>query len=80
VEVPVYFLAAAKNGKGALELLVFGKDGEPVVRTLLGKVRSAAKFPIEMTTEKQDENSGLLTLRIAGQFEAEILLKKSVAE
>jgi hypothetical protein len=76
VQVPIYFLAARKNGDGKLELLVFGKDNEPVAKALLGKVPSQAKLPIELTAEKQDEKSGLLTLKVAGQFEAELVLQK----
>lgn len=77
VEVPIYLLAAAKSAEGNLELLVFGKGAEPLARTRLGKVASKTKMPIELAAEKQDENSGLLTLNIVGQFEAELLLHRT---
>lgn len=76
-EVPVYLLGARKDAEGNLELLVFGKGSEPVARTRIGKVSSEAKMPIELSAEKQDENSGLLRLDLVGQYEAELLLYRS---
>ncbi|MHA3772769.1 hypothetical protein ACXR0O_14645 [Verrucomicrobiota bacterium sgz303538] len=75
VEVPIYLLAAKKDTEGKLELLIFGKGSEPIVRARMGKVASKAKMPIELTAEKQGDNSGMLTLNIAGQYEAELLLQ-----
>lgn len=77
VEVPIYLLAAAKDAEGSLQLLIFGKGSEPIARTRLGKVSSKAKMPIELSAEKQGENSGLLTLNVVGQYEAELSLQKT---
>ena len=77
VQVPIYFLAAHKNSDGKLELLVFGKEEQPLAKAVMGKVPSDAKLPIELTAEKQDEKNGLLTLKVAGQFEAELVLQKA---
>lgn len=76
-EVPTCLLAASKDKEGNLELLVFGKGTEPLARTRIGKVPSQATMPIELSAEKQDENSGLLRLNLAGQYEAELLVQRS---
>jgi hypothetical protein len=77
VQLPIFFLAARKTADGKLELVVFGKDMEPLATSPLGKVPAKAQFPIELTAEKRDENSGLLTLKIVGQYEAELVLQRT---
>jgi len=76
-EVQLYFLGAAKNDKGALELLVFGKDKEPLARVpLVAREGAKQEFPIEVSGEKRDDHTGMLTLRLFGQYEAQLLLMR----
>ncbi len=79
-QVPLLLLAAKKNGKGKLELLVLSKDSEPLVRVPLGKVAHATKFPVELSLEKDDSGGpGTLTLNILGQYEAELAVRRGEA-
>jgi hypothetical protein len=75
--VQLYFLGASKNDKGALELLVFGKDKEPLARVpLVAREGAKQEFPIEVSGEKRDDHTGTVTLRLFGQFEAQLLLMR----
>jgi hypothetical protein len=78
VEVQLYYLGAAKNEAGELQLVVFAKDkSQPVLRVPLQKATGASQSsPIEITGRKQDENTGILTLRIVGEYSAEVALMK----
>ena len=76
-QIPLLLLAARKNVDGRLELLVLSRDAEPLVRAPLGKVASPAKFPIELSMEKDEQGGpGTLTLNIAGQYEAELSVRR----
>ncbi len=74
-EVQLYFLGATKSTKGELELVIYAKDKEPLLRVpLTSREGAKAEFPIEVSGEKRDEDSGMLSLRLFGQYRAEILL------
>jgi hypothetical protein len=63
-------LAVRKSAEGGLELLIYGKDKEPVARAALKAVSGQAQDnPIEMTAERLD-NKGLVTLKFLGKYEA----------
>jgi hypothetical protein len=62
-------LGVRKDTDGKLELLVYGKDKEPLLRTPLKTISSPQDNPIEMTGEQQGEGA-LVTLRILGKYEA----------
>lgn len=77
VSVNLYLLGAVKNGSGAYELVVFGKDKEPLARAPLQPIDNASQsLPIEMDGEKQDEETGRLTLSFLGKQKAELTLKR----
>jgi hypothetical protein len=71
--VPCCALGVSKNAEGGLELLVFGKDKEPVLRTPLRSISRQQEAPIEMTAERKDEG-GLVTLRFLGKYEASFMV------
>lgn len=74
-EVSVYFLGATKSGAGELELVVYAKDKEPVLRVPIKKrVAGKQEFPIEVSGVKNDDNSGTLSLRLFGEYDAQLLL------
>lgn len=76
-QIPLLLLAAKKNAEGRLDLLVLSGSAEPLVRVPLGKVPHAAKFPIELNVEKDESGGpGTLTLNIAGQYEAELAVRR----
>jgi hypothetical protein len=76
-EVQLYYLGASRNDEGALELIVYGKEKEPLARVpLVSRQTTKQEFPIEVAGEKRDDHTGVLTLRLCGQFEAQLLLKR----
>jgi hypothetical protein len=67
--VPCCALGMRRNGDGQLELLVFGKGKEPVIRARLKDINAAQENPLELTAERQ-EDGGLLTVKLLGKMEA----------
>ncbi len=77
LNVNLYLIGVAKNAAGALELIVFGKDKEPLSRTPLTEADGASQsFPIEISGQKESEGTGRLTLSILGKHKADLLLKR----
>ena len=76
-KVQLYLVGAAKDAQGMLELVVFGADKEPLLRVPLGRSsENSQQLPIELSGRKNNEDSGTLTLRLFGQYQADILLVK----
>lgn len=77
-DVQLYYLGAAKNDAGELQLVVFGKDKtQPVVRVPLTKTGGASQStPIELSGRKQDDSTGILTVDLLGEYSAELTLMK----
>jgi hypothetical protein len=51
-----------------LELLIYGKDKEPLTRVPMKSISSPQDNPIEMSCERQD-NKALATLKFLGRYE-----------
>ena len=62
-------LGVCKDANGGLELLVYGKDKEPVTRVALKSISGQQENPIELSAERKDD-SGVLTLKFLGKYEA----------
>ena len=76
-EVSLYFLGATKTDARGLELVVYGKEKEPVLRVPIKKrVAGKQEFPIEVSGVKNDDNSGTLSLRLFGEYDAQLLLMR----
>ena len=77
-EVSLYYLGATKSDSGELELVVYAKGNDPLIRVPINK-RVAAKqeYPIEVSGAKTDENSGTLSLRLFGEYDAQLLLMRA---
>ena len=76
-EVSLYFLGATKTEAGGLELVVYAKGAEPVLRVPIKKrVAGKQEFPIEVSGVKNDDNSGTLSLRLFGEYDAQLLLMR----
>jgi hypothetical protein len=71
VKVSQYALGVQKNGSGALELLVFGKDKEPVVKVPLKTIDAKQDVPIDLSAERESD-SGKVTLNILGKYTATV--------
>lgn len=71
--VPLCLLGVRKAKEGALELVVFGKGKEPLLKVPMAKASRTQSMPIEFTAERESE-SGRLTLRLVGQYEATLFV------
>ena len=71
--VPCCALGVRKDANGSLELLVFGKDKEPVLRVPMKSVSAKQDSPIDLSAERKDDG-GLLTLKVLGQYEASFMV------
>ena len=76
-EVSLYFLGATKTEAKGLELVVYAKDTEPLLRVPIKKrVAGKQEFPIEVSGVKNDDKSGTLSLRLFGEYDAQLLLMR----
>jgi len=71
-EVTFYQLGVRKGEKGNLELVVYGAGKEPLVTKTLEKADSAQSYPIELEGREDENNTGLITLFIAGKYRTTI--------
>lgn len=60
-------LGVCKDAKGGLQLLIYGKDKEPVARVPLKSISGQQENPIEMSAERKDDD-GLITLKFLGKY------------
>jgi hypothetical protein len=66
-------LGVRKASGDKLELLLFGKGTEPVMRVPLKSISSEQDTPIDMSAERRDDG-GLLTLKFVGKYEASFMV------
>lgn len=62
-------LGVRKNAEGKLELLVYGKDKEPLLAAPLKPITTPQENPIELSSEPQADGAAV-TLRVVGKYEA----------
>ena len=67
--VPVCHLGVARRATGALELCIYGKGKEPMLRVPMKPIQKPQALPIELSAEREYD-SGKVTLRFAGCYEA----------
>ena len=75
-QLQMYFLGARKAEKEGLELVLYGKDKEPLLQLPLTKAEGAQDTPIEIGGRKDDDSSGTLTLNLLGKYHAEFKVMK----
>ena len=76
-KVEVYFLGIAKADGGDVELGLYAKDKEPLVRVPLVKTNAAASaVPIALDGRKEGENTGVLVITVFGSYKADITVTK----
>jgi hypothetical protein len=77
VTVEVYFLGITKTDSGVIELGLYSKDRQPLVKTPLVKTDTAASTtPIALDGRKEGENSGVLVISVFGSYKAEVAVTK----
>jgi hypothetical protein len=69
VTVPQCALGVRRNKDGALELLVFGKNKEPILSAPMKAIDSKQELPIDISAERESD-SGRLTVKILGKYQA----------
>ena len=62
-------LGVGKDANGGLELLIYGKDKEPVTRVSMKSISGQQEDTIVMACERKDD-SGVITLKFLGKYEA----------
>jgi len=67
--VPQCALGIRRNNQGSLELLVFGKDKEPILSAPLKAIEAKQELPLDLAAERESD-SGRLTLKILGKYQA----------
>ncbi len=73
--LPLFLLGV--RGKGAnLELVVYGPGKEPLLVAPLQKSSSTHELPLELDGEKGNNNRGTLTIKVLGQYQAQLTLAK----
>ena len=71
--VPQCALGISKTESGGLELLVFGKGKEPVLKAPLKEAVHKIEGSADLLAEKRDDG-GLLTIRLCGKYEASFMV------
>jgi hypothetical protein len=71
INTPMFALGFRKNAEGKAELLVFGKDKEPILVAVAKPVTKSQDNWIEMSAERTSDR-GVITLNILGKYEASI--------
>lgn len=74
--VPQCALGVRRTDSGGMELLVFGKDKEPLFKVALKQVEVKQGVPLDMDADRESD-SGELTLKILGKYEAKFKVTES---
>ena len=69
VTAPQCALAVRRNAAGKLELLVIGKNQEPLLTLLLKPLDATQSSPLDLSAER-DGDVGKVTLKILGKYQA----------
>jgi hypothetical protein len=74
--VPQCALAVRRTASGGMELLVFGKDKEPLLKVALKQVVAKQDVPLDMAADRESD-SAEITLKILGKYEAKFKVTQS---
>lgn len=76
-KVEVYFLGISKADGGEVELGLYAKDKEPLVKVPLVKTNAPpSAVPIALDGRKEGENTGVLVITVFGSYKADITVTK----
>jgi hypothetical protein len=70
------FLLGIRRKAADLELVVYGPGKEPLMIAPLQKTTGTQELPLELDGEKGDNNRGTLTVKVLGQYQAQLTLAK----
>ena len=69
--VPQCALGVRKASTGTLELLVFGKDKEPILKLPMKSIEGGSGPALDVSAER-DGDEGKITLKLLGKYEAKL--------
>ena len=76
-KVEVYFLGIARTDAGTVELSLYAKDKEPLVKVPLVKTDATPNAtPIALDGHKEGENTGVLVVSVFGSYKADVTVTK----
>lgn len=76
-DVQLYLLGAARNEAGALELVVFGKGKEPLLRVPLTRSKGTGQeLPLALSVRKNGEHTGSISVNVLGEYGAELAVMR----
>ena len=76
-KVEVYFLGVSKTEAGTVELGLYAKEKEPLVKIPLVKTDAAASTtPVALDGHKEGENTGVLVVTVFGSYKADVTVTK----
>ncbi len=76
-KVEVYYLGVAKNDAGGLELGLYTKTKEPILKVPFVKTDAApSSTPIALDGHKEGENTGVLVVTVFGSYKADVIVTK----
>ena len=78
--LPLYLLGIRKTPQDGLELLIFGRDREPLRAIPLKQSPGKQDLPIELSGVKNGNETADLVLNVVGEYQARITVIKSAAE
>jgi hypothetical protein len=67
--VPQCALGVRRTGSGGLELLIFGKDKEPLIKAALKPIDAKQDAPLDFEADRQSDCAEI-TLKILGKYQA----------
>jgi hypothetical protein len=77
-ELPLSLVGVHKGSGDQLELVLYGKEREPILRVPLRKVEvKQEQEPVQLDGKEGENHTGILTLKILGKYEAQITVTKS---
>lgn len=74
--LPQCALGVQRTSSGAMELLVFGKDKQPLLKVPLKQVEAKQDLPLDMDADRESD-SAEITLKILGKYEAKFKVTQS---
>ena len=74
--LPQCALGVQRNSSGKLELLVFGKEKEPLLKVALKSIEVKQELPLDLDADR-DNDAAEVTLKILGKYEAKFKVTQS---
>lgn len=71
-ELPLCLLGVRKNKDGGLEMVVYGKDKEPLLSVPLKKMDVKQELPLELEAKRGDNETAQVLVSVLGKYQASL--------